>query len=117
MIAGKHIPVSNLEKVLYPDAGFTKAQVIDYYIRVSDYLLPRFRNRPATLKRYPSGVHGQFFYDKHEPSFAPDWIETFPIPRRASGPDICYILINDLATLVWRANAELGATSIPALCS
>ena len=104
-IDGRDVPVTNLDKVLYPEAGFTKAQVIDYYIRVSQYLLPHFKNRPVTLKRYPSGVNGQFFYEKDEPSFAPDWIETFPVPRRAGGSDICYILINNLATLVWCANA------------
>jgi bifunctional non-homologous end joining protein LigD len=104
-IDGHDVPVTNLEKVLYPETRFTKAQVIEYYIRVSEYLLPHFHNRPVTLKRYPSGIHGQFFYKKDEPSFAPDWIETFPVPRRAGGPDICYILINDLSTLVWCANA------------
>ena len=103
-IEDRDVPVSNLEKVFYPEAGFTKAQLIDYYIRVSEYLLPHFKNRPVTLKRYPDGVRGQFFYEKDEPSFAPDWIETFPVPRRA-GPDICYVLINNLATLVWCANA------------
>ena len=104
-IDGRDVPVTNLEKLLYPEARFTKAQIIDYYIRVSEYLLPHFHNRPVTLKRYPSGINGQFFYEKDEPSFAPDWIETFPVPRRAGGPDICYILINDLSTLVWCANA------------
>ena len=104
-IEGREVPVTNLEKVLYPDCGFTKGQVIDYYIRVSEYLLPHFRNRPVTLKRYPSGLGGQFFYEKDEPSFAPKWLPTFPVPRRAGGPDICYILINDLPTLVWCANA------------
>lgn len=104
-IDGRDVPVTNLDKVLYPEAGFTKAQVIDYYIRVSEHLLPHFKDRPVTLKRYPSGIHGQFFYEKDEPSFAPDWIQTFPVPRRAGGPNICYILINDLSTLVWCANA------------
>lgn len=104
-IDGRDVPVTNLDKVLYPESGFTKGQVIDYYIQVSQYLLPHFKNRPVTLKRYPSGIHGQFFYEKNEPSFAPEWIETFPVPRRAGGPDICYILINDLSTLVWCANA------------
>lgn len=104
-IDGRDVPVTNLDKVLYPETAFTKAQVIDYYIRVSEYLLPHFHNRPVTLKRYPSGVRGQFFYEKDEPSFAPDWIKTFPVPRRAGGDDICYILINNLATLIWCANA------------
>lgn len=104
-IDGRRVPVSNLEKVFYPDTGFTKGQVIDYYIRVSEYLLPHFRGRPVTLKRFPDGIHGQAFYEKQRPRFTPDWIRTFPVPRRAGGPDIQYILINDLATLVWCANA------------
>ena len=104
-IEGRSVPVSNLDKVLYPETHFTKAQVIDYYIRVSQYLLPHFHNRPVTLNRLPDGVHGQVFYEKNRPRFAPDWIQTFPVPRRAGGPNIQYILINDLATLVWCANA------------
>jgi bifunctional non-homologous end joining protein LigD len=104
-IDGRPVPVSNLDKVLYPETQFTKAQVIDYYIRVSQYLLPHFHNRPVTLKRLPDGVHGQVFYEKQRPRFTPEWIQTFPVPRRAGGPDIQYILINDLATLVWCANA------------
>jgi len=104
-IEGREVPVSNLDKVLYPENGFTKAQVIDDYIRVSQHLLPHFHNRPVTLKRYPDGFRGEFFYEKDAPSFAPDLVPTFPVPRRAGGPDIRYILINDLATLVWCANA------------
>jgi bifunctional non-homologous end joining protein LigD len=104
-IDGRQVPVSNLEKIFYPESHFTKGQVIDYYIRVSEYLLPHFRARPVTLKRFPDGIGGQTFYEKQRPRFAPDWIQTFPVPRRAGGPDIRYILINDLATLVWCANA------------
>lgn len=104
-IDGRRVPVSNLEKIFYPESRFTKGQVIDYYIRVSQYLLPHFRNRPVTLKRFPDGVRGQAFYEKDRPRFAPDWVQTFPVPRRAGGPDIKYILINDLATLAWCANA------------
>lgn len=104
-IDGQRIQVSNLDKVLYPDNQFTKGQVINYYIRVSEYLLPHFKNRPVTLKRFPDGVRGDFFYEKDAPGFAPKWIKTFPVPRRAGGKPIQYILINDLATLVWCANA------------
>ena len=105
LVDGREITVSKLEKVLYPEIGFTKVQVIDYYIRVSEYLLPHFKNRPVTLKRFPDGIGGQFFYEKNAPAFAPDWIKTFPVPRRTGGPAIRYILINDLPTLVWGANA------------
>ena len=104
-VGGRSVPVSNLAKILYPETQFTKAQVIDFYIRVSQYLLPHFCNRPVTLKRLPDGVGGQVFYEKQRPRFTPDWIRTFPVPRRAGGPDIQYILVNDLPTLVWCANA------------
>jgi bifunctional non-homologous end joining protein LigD len=104
-VEGRCVTVSNLDKVLYPDNGFTKAQVIDYYIRVAQYLLPHFHDRPVTLKRFPDGVRGDAFYEKDAPGFAPDWITTFPVPRKNGGTDIQYILINDLSTLVWCANA------------
>jgi bifunctional non-homologous end joining protein LigD len=104
-VDGREIPLTNLEKVLYPGNGWTKAQIIDYYIQVAPYLLPHLKDRPVTLKRYPDGVAGEFFYEKDAPGFTPEWVKTFPVPRRAGGPDIQYILINDLPTLVWCANA------------
>jgi len=103
-IDGHEVPVTNLDKVLYPENGFTKAQVLDYYIRVSQYLLPHFQDRPVTLQRFPDGVRGHAFYEKQAPKYTPEWVKTFPVPRRAGGTDIQYILINDLATLVWCAN-------------
>jgi bifunctional non-homologous end joining protein LigD len=105
-VEGRVITLSNLGKVLYP-AGFTKAQVIDYYIRVSSFLLPHLHDRPVTMKRYPDGVRGDFFYEKDAPGFTPEWVRTFPVPRSSRESDvrnIRYILINDLATLVWCAN-------------
>jgi bifunctional non-homologous end joining protein LigD len=103
-IQGRKITVRNLDKVMYPVAGFTKGQVINFYIRCSKWLLPHLKDRPVTLKRYPDGITGDFFYEKDAPGYAPDWIQTVPVPRRAGGPDIRYLLINDLATLVWCAN-------------
>ena len=70
-VAGKTLTVSNLEKVLYPEVGFTKGQVIDYYIRIAPVLLPHLKGRPITLKRYPEGVNGFFFYEKRCPSHRP----------------------------------------------
>jgi bifunctional non-homologous end joining protein LigD len=102
-VEGETIAVSNLDKVLYP-SGFTKAQVIDYYIRVSRILLPHLQARPVTLKRYPDGVRGEHFYEKDAPGFTPEWVETFRVPRRGRGGEIRYILINNLKTLVWCAN-------------
>lgn len=104
-IAGRNVPVSNLEKVMYPGYRFTKGNVIDFYIRISKYLLPHLKDRPVTLKRYPNGVFEEFFYEKDAPAFTPEWVKTFPVPRKdRSQPDIRYILINNLATLVWLAN-------------
>jgi len=104
-VDGRKIPVSNLEKVLYPESRVTKTQVIDYYLRISSWLLPHLKDRPVTLKRYPNGVTGEYFYEKDAPGFTPEWVKTFPIPRRdSSGTDIRYILINDRPTVVWLAN-------------
>lgn len=91
--------------MLYPAANFTKGEVVEYYTRIAPYILPHLKDRPVTLKRYPDGVTGEAYWEKDVPSFAPDWIETFPVPRRAGGPDIRYILIQNTATLAWAANA------------
>jgi bifunctional non-homologous end joining protein LigD len=104
------IRLTNPDKLLYPRAGFTKRQVVEYYIAVAPYLIPHLTDRPVTLKRYPDGTRGQHFYEKDAPTFTPDWIKTFPVPRRAGGPDINYIIINDAASLAWcatLANLEL----------
>ncbi len=103
-VEGKEIELSNLDKVMYPDAGFTKGQVIDYYTRIAPYVLPHLKDRPVTLKRYPDGVTAEHFYEKNAPSFTPPWVKTFPIPSETGGRTIRYILINDLATLIWSAN-------------
>ncbi len=103
-IEGRHLKLSNLDKVLYPEAGFTKGQVIDFYTRVSPVLLPHLRQRPLTLKRYPNGVDGQFFYEKNCPSHRPPWVETVPIWSSRNKADVNYCLANDLPTLAWVAN-------------
>src|SRR5436190_12280371 len=96
--------VSNPDKILYPAGKFTKADVVEYYRRVAPFLLPHFRDRPVTLKRYPNGVHSEAFYEKDAPGFTPSWVKTFPVPRREGGPDINYIVISDRATLAWTAS-------------
>jgi bifunctional non-homologous end joining protein LigD len=97
-IDGHTLSLSNLDKVLYPQAAFAKGHVIDYYTRVSPVLLPHLRDRPLTLKRYPNGVDAPHFYEKQCPSHAPDWVPTARIA------DINFCLANDLPTLVWLAN-------------
>lgn len=98
------LSLTNLDKVLYPAAGFTKRDVIDYYTRVSKWLLPHLKDHPVTLKRFPDGVTGEAFYEKDAPRFTLEWVQTALVPRRAGGKDIRYILVNDLPTLVWCAN-------------
>ena len=103
-VAGKKLTVSNLDKVLYPAGGFTKGQVIGYYLRIAPVLLPHLKNRPITLKRYPNGVDGFFFYEKQCPSHRPDWVETAEVPSRREEGKIDYCMMNDLPALVWAAN-------------
>ena len=103
-IAGRHLKLSNLEKVLYPATGFTKGQVIDYYARIAPALVPHLAGRPLTLKRYPNGVDQQHFFEKNATKHRPDWIKTAPIWSAGNSRDVNYILANDLPTLVWVAN-------------
>jgi bifunctional non-homologous end joining protein LigD len=103
-IEGKRLKLSNLDKVLYPEAGFTKGQIIDYYTRVAPALLPHLKKRPLTLKRYPNGVDQGHFYEKRCPSHRPDWVDTVPMESNRHGGPIQFCACNDLATLVWVAN-------------
>ena len=101
-VEGRTLRLSNLDKVLYPEVGFTKGQVIDYYTRVAPTVLPHLRGRALTLKRYPNGVEQSHFYEKQKPSHAPDWVRSETIPT--GDRDIDFVLCDDLATLVWLAN-------------
>jgi bifunctional non-homologous end joining protein LigD len=101
-VAGRKVDVSNLDKIFYPKVGFTKGQVIDYYIRVSEVLLPHLKDRPISLKRYPDGVEGFFFYEKQCPSHRPKWVKTAKVSK--TGGEINYCVMNDLPALVWAAN-------------
>ena len=103
-IDGRQVPVSNLNKVFYPSVGFTKAQVIDYYIRISPFLLPHLKDRPLTLKRYPNGVDGGFFYEKRCPPYRPEWVKTAPVWSDQNEAEIHYCLANNLPSIVWAAN-------------
>ena len=103
-IGGKRLKLSNLDKVLYPAVGFTKAQVIDYYVRIAPVLLPHLRDRPLTMKRYPDGVDRPYFYEKRCPSHRPKWVQTADIWSDGKQGVIPFCLINDLPSLVWAAN-------------
>jgi bifunctional non-homologous end joining protein LigD len=106
-VDGRDLELSNLDKVLYPAAGFTKGEVIDHYTRVAEVLLPHISDRPLTRIRYPNGVDGQFFFEKNAPAGTPDWVrlERLPAPGSGSGRDeLDYVVADDLPTLVWLAN-------------
>ena len=103
-IEGRHLKLSNLDKVLYPAAGFTKGQVIDYYVRIAPMLLPHLRGRPLTMKRYPNGVRGPFFYEKNCPEHRPEWVQTARVWSSGNNKWMNYCLAEDLPTLVWAAN-------------
>jgi bifunctional non-homologous end joining protein LigD len=104
IVEDRKIQVSNLDKVLYPKVGFTKGQVIDYYIRVAPVLLAHLRDRPLTMKRYPNGVEGEFFYEKNCPSHRPKWVKTAKVWSESNDRMMNYCLVQDLPTLVWAAN-------------
>ena len=103
-VEGKHLKLSNLDKVLYPEANFTKGQVIDYYVRIAPVLLPHLQGRPLTMKRYPNGVNGMFFYEKNCPSHRPEWVKTTRVWSEGNNRWMEYCMIEDLPTLVWAAN-------------
>jgi bifunctional non-homologous end joining protein LigD len=103
-VDGRTLSLSNLDKVFYPRTGFTKGQVIEYYTRIAPVLLPHLRARHLTLKRYPNGVEGAYFYEKQCPGHRPPWVRTADVWSRHNGRNITYCLVEDLATLVWLAN-------------
>jgi bifunctional non-homologous end joining protein LigD len=103
-VEGRTLSLSNLDKIFYPRTGFTKGHVIDYYMRIAPVLLPHLRGRHLTLKRYPNGVEGDFFYEKQCPAHRPDWVRTTGVWSRHNGREIDYCMVDDLATIVWLAN-------------
>jgi bifunctional non-homologous end joining protein LigD len=110
-IGGRELTVSNLEKVLFPQSGFAKGQLIDYYVRVAPVMLPHLRERPLTMKRFPDGVEGKSFFEKHIPSHAPDWVPSVDV---SGGEDVIpYAMVNDLPTLAWAANLGTIELHVP----
>jgi bifunctional non-homologous end joining protein LigD len=104
VIAGRALAVSNLDKVLYPKAGFTKGEIIHYYIQIAPVLLPHLKDRPLTMKRYPNGVEAEFFYEKNCPTHRPKWVKTAKVWSEGNQREMHYCLAQDLPTLVWAAN-------------
>jgi bifunctional non-homologous end joining protein LigD len=107
--AARPVTFSNPGKEYFP-SGYTKGEMIRYYLDVAPHILPHLKNRPVTLIRFPDGVKGESFYEKNAPRHAPDWVETGKVPRRHHEGFINYILINNAETLAWCAN--LGAIEL-----
>ncbi|MEU1810891.1 non-homologous end-joining DNA ligase [Micromonospora aurantiaca (nom. illeg.)] len=106
-VEGRSLELSNLDKVLFPQAGFTKGEVIDYYTRIAPVLLPHLRDRALTRIRFPNGVGGGSFFEKNAPAATPGWVRTenLPAPGSTKGREtIDYVVCDELPTLVWLAN-------------
>jgi bifunctional non-homologous end joining protein LigD len=112
-VDGRELTVSNLEKVLYPATGFTKGQVIDYYARVADVMVPHLQDRPLTMKRFPNGVDSKYFFEKHIPSHAPSWVGRVAVPSTAEGEPVEYPVIGDRPSLLWAANLAAIEFHVP----
>jgi bifunctional non-homologous end joining protein LigD len=112
-VDGRELTVSNLDKVLYPATGFTKGQVIDYYARVAEVMLPHVADRPLTVKRYPNGVDRTFFFEKHLPDHAPSWVHHRSVPSTGKGGAVDYPVVRDRPTLVWAANLAAIEFHVP----
>ena len=103
-VQGRTLRLTNRDKLMYPASGFTKGQLVDYYAAVAPVLLGHLAARPLTLKRYPDGVDGEFFYEKRCPAHRPDWVQTTPVWSEDRRERIDYCLADDLPTLIWLAN-------------
>ncbi|MEU9398200.1 non-homologous end-joining DNA ligase [Streptomyces sp. SID4985] len=101
-VAGRRVTLSNLDKVLYPESGFTKGELLHYYATTADVLLPHLRDRAVSFLRYPDGPGGQVFFTKNVPPGTPDWVTTAEVPR-SEGP-ARMVVVQDLPSLVWAAN-------------
>ncbi|MGY1750813.1 non-homologous end-joining DNA ligase [Modestobacter sp. SYSU DS0511] len=115
-IEGRQLEVSNLDKVLFPEVGFTKAQVIDYYVRIAPVLLPHVARRPVTFTRWPSGVDGQAFFEKNSARHAPEWVEsvTVPSPGSSRGREtLDMVLLSAVPDLAWSANLAALEVHVP----
>ena len=101
---GRPLRFTNRDKLLFPQAGFTKGDLIAYYAEIAPTLLPHLRDRPLTLRRFPDGVDGRSFYEKHSPQHRPDWVETVSVYSGSERRRIEYVLVQEAATLAWLGN-------------
>ena len=115
-VDGRQLSVSNLEKVLFPEVSFTKAQVIDYYVRIAPVLLPHLSGRPVTFTRWPDGVEGPAFFEKNTARHAPDWVRKVTVPSPGSAKDrevLDMVVLETVADLAWAANLAALELHVP----
>jgi bifunctional non-homologous end joining protein LigD len=112
-VEGRRFELTHLDKVLYPETGFTKAQMLDYYSRIADVMIPHIKDRAVTLKRYPHGAGGEFFFEKACPHYRPKWMKTVGRYSESSERQVDYCVINDLASLIWLANQSTIEFHVP----
>ncbi|MGX7679656.1 non-homologous end-joining DNA ligase [Jatrophihabitans sp. DSM 45814] len=115
-VDGRTLTLRRLDKVLYPEAGTTKAEVLDYYARVAPAMLPHLRDRPVTRIRWPDGTSSKPFFEKNIPTHAPDWLRTVELPTPGSSRNretLVFPLIDDTAGLVWAANLAALELHVP----
>ncbi len=110
-IAGKRIALSNLDKELYPSCGFTKGNVLEYYGRIAEFMLPHLKERALTLKRYPDGVEQDFFFEKRCPPHHPVWVKTAEVYHKGEPMTVC--LVNNTEALLWAANLASLELHVP----
>ncbi|HLN47214.1 MAG TPA: non-homologous end-joining DNA ligase, partial [Magnetospirillaceae bacterium] len=125
---GSGVPaLTNLDKVLWPADGYTKGDLIKYYLSVAPWLLPYLKDRPLTTQRFPNGINGVSFFEKQAPRGAPDWVETVSVPSTyGKRSKIDYVVCNDERTLAWLSNlaaitlhawiSRIGSLSSPDFC-
>jgi bifunctional non-homologous end joining protein LigD len=112
-VEDRELTLSNLDKVFYPESGFTKGQMIDYFARIAPVMLPHVRDRPLTMKRYPDGVDGPSFFEKNMPAHAPAWMKHVEVPSSGNGGSVDYSVICDLPALIWAANLATIEFHVP----
>lgn len=102
-IQGHRLRLGNQRKVLYPDSAITKGEVVNYYRRVADVMVPHLSGRPLTLRRFPDGIDAEGWFQKEASDHFPEWLPTRRMPRRGKGPDVRHVIGDDAATLVYLA--------------
>ncbi|WP_246110769.1 non-homologous end-joining DNA ligase [Thermosediminibacter litoriperuensis] len=106
IVENEKLALTNLSKVMWPEDNITKANFIDYYVRIAPYVLPHLKDRPMVFTRYPDGIYGKAFYQKNIPDYAPEWLRTYDEESFAGGRRkvVRYALIDDMKSLLWAAN-------------